>query len=70
MWSLSVLRDDDFVVAGSNDAKLRTWKISKSNEEDTEVKMSELLSSDTLLEFGVSIYFTKLCHTIYILLQK
>lgn len=72
VWSLSVLRDDDFIVAGSNDAELRTWNISKLSIEDTEIKMSELLSSDTPFEFGVGVYFTKLCHTIYIyiLLQK
>jgi len=57
---LSILRDDDFVVAGSNDAELRTWKISKMNEEESEIKMSELLTSDNLLDFAVSVYFTSL----------
>jgi len=57
---LSILRDDDFVVAGSNDAELRTWKISKMNEEESEIKMSELLTSDSLLDFAVSVYFTSL----------
>jgi len=54
---LSILRNDDFVVAGSNDAELRTWKISKMNDEESEIKMSELLSSDNLLDFAVSIFF-------------
>lgn len=44
-------------MAGSNDAELRTWKISKIKDEETDIKMSELMSSDTLLEFAVSIYF-------------
>jgi len=57
---LSILRDDDFIVAGSNDAELRTWKISKMNDEESEVKMSELLTSDNLLDFAVSIYFNSL----------
>jgi len=57
---LSILRDDDFVVAGSNDAELRTWKISKMNDEESEVKMSELLTSDNLLDFAVSVYFNSL----------
>lgn len=60
MWTLSVLRNDDFVVAGSNDAELRTWKISKANDEESEIKMSELLSSDNLLDFAVSIFFTSI----------
>lgn len=54
---MSILRDDDFIVAGSNDAELRTWKISKMNDEESEVKMSELLTSDNLLDFAVSFYF-------------
>lgn len=54
---MSILRNDDFVVAGSNDAELRTWKISKMNDEESEIKMSELLSSDNLLDFAVSIFF-------------
>jgi len=56
---LSILRDDDFVIAGSNDAELRTWKLSKMNEDESEIKMSELLTSDNLLDFAVSVYFTK-----------
>lgn len=56
MWTLSILHDENFVVAGSNDAELRTWKISKTDEDESEIKMSELLSSDTILEFAVSIY--------------
>lgn len=55
VWTLSILRNDDFVVAGSNDAELRTWKISKMNDEESEIKMSELLSSDNLLDFASSI---------------
>jgi len=57
---LSILRNDDFVVAGSNDAELRTWKISKMNDEESEIKMSELLSSDNLLDFAVSIFFSSI----------
>lgn len=56
MWTLSILHDENFVVAGSNDAELRTWKISKTDEDESEIKMSELLSSDTILEFAVSIF--------------
>jgi hypothetical protein len=43
-------------VAGSNDAELRTWKISETKEEELEIKMTELLSSETILDFTVSIY--------------
>jgi hypothetical protein len=57
VWTWFVLIDDDFVVAGSNDSGLRTWKISKANYEESEIKMSDLLSSDNLLDFAVSIFF-------------
>lgn len=52
-----MLRDDDFVVCGSNDAELRTWKLSKTNEDEADIKMSELLTSEVLLNFAVSIFF-------------
>lgn len=42
-------------MAGSNDAELRTWKISKTNEEEQEIKITELLSSENILDFTVSI---------------
>lgn len=53
---MSVLRNEDFLVSGSNDAELRTWKISKSNLENSEIKISELLTSEFLPDFGVSTY--------------
>jgi len=56
VWTLSVLRDDDFVICGSNDAELRTWKLSKTSEDEADIKMSELLTSEILLDFAVSFF--------------
>ncbi|XP_050431999.1 WD repeat-containing protein 3 [Adelges cooleyi] len=55
VWTLNVLRDGDFIVAGSNDAELRTWKISKTNEDEKDIKMTELLSTDGLLDYAAPI---------------
>ncbi|KAL4152712.1 hypothetical protein QTP88_000545 [Uroleucon formosanum] len=43
VFTFSILRDDDFVVAGSNDAELRTWKIIKMNEDESEIKTGSLM---------------------------
>lgn len=48
-----MLRNEDFLVSGSNDAELRTWQISKTSSEELDIKISELLTSESLLNFDV-----------------